>query len=99
MLLPTYDCYGLVWVQHGTVHRLPLQGVAVEVQVIDFCARTLISQQFHNPNPFAIEAVYVFPVDERAAVCAFESDIDGCVSCVRCALSQSHCLLSLLCAG
>eukprot|EP00042_Codosiga_hollandica_P053811 m.713848 g.713848 ORF g.713848 m.713848 type:complete len:297 (-) comp58781_c0_seq54:1888-2778(-) len=81
MLLPTYkSVYGLVWVYQNVVTEVPLQGVSVEVQVVDFCARTTISQQFYNNRSFPIEAVYVFPLDERAAVCAFESDIDGVVT-------------------
>jgi hypothetical protein len=77
--LPTYAVYGLVFVHHTTavVTGLPVQGVAAEITILDFCARTTLTQHFYNNNPFPVEATYVFPVDERAAVCAFQADIDG----------------------
>eukprot|EP00042_Codosiga_hollandica_P058189 m.873868 g.873868 ORF g.873868 m.873868 type:complete len:910 (+) comp59792_c0_seq2:158-2887(+) len=80
MLLPTYDVFGLVCVHKTLVTPLPLQGVLVEAQIVDFCARTTISQQFYNNQSVNVEAVYVFPVDERAAICAFHADIDGVVT-------------------
>ena len=80
MRLPTYDHYGLVYVYQSIVRPVPLEGVSVDAHVVDFCVRTVLSQQFHNREPFPIEAVYVFPIDERAAVCGFEAEIDGVVT-------------------
>jgi len=34
-------------------------------------------QEYRNENPHPIEAKYVFPLDEMAAVCGFEAFIQG----------------------
>ena len=52
---------------------VPLIGVAVEATLEDFCSRVVVSQRFRNEEKKPIEAVYVFPVDATAAVCAFEA--------------------------
>jgi poly [ADP-ribose] polymerase len=36
-----------------------------------------ISQTYANDELFAIDTTYLFPLDERAAVCGFEADIAG----------------------
>jgi hypothetical protein len=54
--------------------------VSVDAHIVDFCVRTAITQDFVNTESFPIEAVYVFPLDERAAVCGFEAEIDGVVT-------------------
>ena len=77
MLLPAYKTFGLVFVHENIVQLLPLRGINVDVAIVDSIGRTAISQHFHNTNPYAIEAIYVFPIDEKAAVCGFEVEIDG----------------------
>jgi hypothetical protein len=77
MLLPSYTVFGLVYKYQSIVRPVPLRGVSVDASVIDFVSRTAVSQHFHNTEAFPIEAVYVFPLDERAAVCGFEIEIDG----------------------
>jgi Ca-activated chloride channel family protein len=52
---------------------VPLEGVAVEATVTGVCARVTIAQRYRNREPQPIEAVYVFPLDEGAAVCGFEA--------------------------
>ena len=42
-----------------------------------FCARVTVSQRYVNRESHPIEAVYLFPLDEGAAVCGFEAVIDG----------------------
>ena len=81
MLLPSYTIYGLVYTYQALVRPVPLRGVSVDASIIDFVSRTAVSQHFHNTEAFPIEAVYVFPLDERAAVCGFEIEIDGYVLC------------------
>jgi len=49
----------------------------VEAEVRGFHARVVVSHRFVNREPQAVEAVYVFPLDEGAAVCGFEAVIDG----------------------
>ena len=46
----------------------PLKHTEVTVDVSGFIARVTVRQQFHNPFPDKIEAVYVFPLSQDAAV-------------------------------
>ncbi|GAA4892956.1 Ca-activated chloride channel family protein [Stackebrandtia albiflava] len=48
--------------------NLPLRGLEYRTEVSGLAATTVLTQRFHNPHDEAIEAVYVFPVPERAAV-------------------------------
>lgn len=56
---------------------VPLAGVSVTADVRSLCARVTVTQRFINHERQPIEAVYVFPLDEGAAVCGFEAVIDG----------------------
>jgi len=56
---------------------IPLQHVHVDAQVIDLCARVTVHQAYRNVESAPLEVVYVFPLDEGAAVCAFEATVDG----------------------
>jgi len=56
---------------------VPLEGVSVEAWIKEFCARVTVSQRYRNTGAKPIEAVYVFPLDEGAAVSGFEAVIDG----------------------
>lgn len=56
---------------------VPLEGVSVEAWIKEFCARVTVSQRYRNTESKPIEAVYVFPLDEGAAVSGFEAVIDG----------------------
>ena len=60
-----------------TRQPIPLDHVRVEAHVIDLCARVTIHQAYRNREDVPLEVVYVFPVDERAAVCGFEATVDG----------------------
>ncbi len=46
----------------------PLKHTDVKVEVSGFLARASVTQQFENPFPDKIEAVYTFPLPQRAAV-------------------------------
>ncbi len=46
----------------------PLKHTEVTADVSGFIARVTVRQQFHNPFPDKIEAVYVFPLSQYAAV-------------------------------
>ncbi len=46
----------------------PLRHTSVEAQISGSLARVSVVQQFENNNPDAIEAVYVFPLPQNAAV-------------------------------
>ncbi len=52
---------------------IPLESVSVECSIDGFAARTVITQCYRNAEDRPIEAVYTFPLDEGAAVCAFEA--------------------------
>ncbi|MGE5813505.1 MAG: VIT domain-containing protein, partial [Acidobacteriota bacterium] len=56
---------------------VPLTGVSIAADLSGFCARVVVSQRYVNTDKTSIEAVYVFPLDEGAAVCGFEAVVDG----------------------
>jgi len=56
---------------------VPLSGIDVQADVSGFCARVTLAQRYVNRETSPIEVVYVFPLDEGAAVCGFEAVIDG----------------------
>jgi hypothetical protein len=56
---------------------VPLTGVSVVADIVGLCARVTITQRYENRETQPIEAVYVFPLDEGAAVCGFDALIDG----------------------
>jgi hypothetical protein len=56
---------------------VPLAGVVIDAEISSFCARVSVAQRYVNREANPIEAVYVFPLDEGAAVCGFEAIIDG----------------------
>ena len=56
---------------------VPLVGVSVDAAISTFCARVTVTQRYVNRESHPIEAVYVFPLDEGAAVCGFEAIVDG----------------------
>lgn len=39
--------------------------------------QVIVFQTYTNQNPVPIEAKYVFPLDDKAAVCGFEAFING----------------------
>jgi Ca-activated chloride channel family protein len=54
---------------------VPLAGVRVDAEISNLCARVEITQRFVNRECTPIEAVYVFPLDESAALCGFSAMI------------------------
>ena len=56
---------------------VPLAGVAIDAEIHGFFARVVVAQRYVNRETQPIEATYVFPLDEGAAVCGFEAVIDG----------------------
>jgi len=61
----------------STGHSIPLDHVRVEAHVVDLCARVTVHQSYRNLERVPLEVVYVFPLDEGAAVCGFEATVDG----------------------
>src|SRR5688572_9429226 len=56
---------------------VPLTGVTVDAAITALCARVTVAQRYVNHEASPIEAVYLFPLEEGAAVCAFEAVVDG----------------------
>jgi hypothetical protein len=56
---------------------VPLSSVSIDAEISRFCARVAVTQRYINRELQPIEAVYVFPLDDGAAVCWFEAAIDG----------------------
>ncbi len=54
---------------------LPLEHTDVKAQVQGFLASVKVTQRYHNPYDAKIEAVYVFPLPESAAVTDFVMQI------------------------
>lgn len=55
---------------------IPLKRVNVEATIRSFAADVTITQVFRNDETTPIEAVYCFPIEEQAAVYAFQARID-----------------------
>ena len=56
---------------------VPLTCVSIEAEINGFCARVAVAHRYVNREKTPIEAVYVFPLSEGAAVCGFEAVVDG----------------------
>eukprot|EP00095_Tigriopus_kingsejongensis_P011133 maker-scaffold1161_size58349-snap-gene-0.8 protein:Tk11133 transcript:maker-scaffold1161_size58349-snap-gene-0.8-mRNA-1 annotation:"hypothetical protein DAPPUDRAFT_309817" len=73
-------------VQCGLIHTLeglslepvpvPLRSVSLKVRVVDFVAEITLEQEYANQEARPIEAVYLFPVEEEAAVVDFEATLE-----------------------
>lgn len=46
----------------------PLKHTAVKAEISGFISRVVVTQEFHNPFKEKIEAVYIFPLPQNAAV-------------------------------
>jgi Ca-activated chloride channel family protein len=58
-------------------HTIPLEGVHIDVRVIGACLDVTVTQRYRNREAVPVEAVYVFPLDEAAAVCGFAAVVGG----------------------
>lgn len=67
--------FGLVQKQNGS--RVPLESIKIQVDVQGFTAHVLATMKYTNKDDNPIEAIYIFPLDEQAAVCGFQATIDG----------------------
>ncbi|MFQ5912234.1 MAG: VIT domain-containing protein [Nitrospinota bacterium] len=67
---------------HRRPRRLRFQPVRlvshrVKVVINDQAAQTEVEQAFHNPNQFAVEGEYVFPIPRGVAISSFDLFVDG----------------------
>lgn len=67
--------FGLVQKQNGS--RVPLESIKIQVDVQGFTAHVLATMKYTNKDENPIEVIYIFPLDEQAAVCGFQATIDG----------------------
>ncbi|MFF0609647.1 VIT domain-containing protein [Nocardia tengchongensis] len=61
----------------GEHDGLPLVAMDVHVSVVGLVATTTVRQVFRNTLGTGIEAVYIFPLPDRAAVTEFTADLAG----------------------
>ncbi|MEL6177500.1 MAG: VIT domain-containing protein [Myxococcota bacterium] len=54
---------------------VPLEGVKIEAKVTGTCSEVTITQRYRNRESVDVEAVYVFPLEESAAVCGFGAQV------------------------
>ncbi|HXY92752.1 MAG TPA: VIT domain-containing protein [Acidimicrobiia bacterium] len=57
--------------------HLPLTGVDVTADLVGLYAEVTVVQHFHNPHSEPIEAIYVFPLPDRASVHACVAELGG----------------------
>ncbi len=54
---------------------IPLEGVRIDARLEGLASEVTVAQRYRNRETVAVEAVYVFPLEEGAAVCGFEARI------------------------
>ncbi|XP_026639056.1 poly [ADP-ribose] polymerase 4 isoform X2 [Microtus ochrogaster] len=63
--------------QDKSANSVPLDSVHIRGRIIDFVAQIIVFQTYTNQSHVPIEAKYIFPLDDKAAVCGFEAFING----------------------
>ncbi|GES87009.1 von Willebrand factor A domain-containing protein DDB_G0267758-like [Rhizophagus clarus] len=69
--------FGLTYSLYNKLLPVSLRNVSVEAYVVDMIAEVKVIQTYKNVETSTIKASYKFPINESAAVCAFEAEIDG----------------------
>ncbi|XP_068682232.1 von Willebrand factor A domain-containing protein 5A-like [Montipora foliosa] len=67
--------FGLVQKQNGS--QIPLESIKIQANLQGFTAQVVASMKYTNNEENPIEAIYIFPLDEQAAVCGFKATVDG----------------------
>ncbi|CAG0896248.1 unnamed protein product, partial [Darwinula stevensoni] len=68
---------GMVILWHGKYYPIPLTKVSVDVTWLDACIKVTLTQTYRNEENQPVETQYVFPMDDRAAICGFQAEIEG----------------------
>ena len=76
-MLPAQPSQNGVGALKTSLGNLPLTRMEVEADIVGIFASTTIRQTFKNPTDQALEAVYIFPLPDRAGVTAFQMTING----------------------
>jgi Ca-activated chloride channel family protein len=66
--------FGALQTEHG---MLPLVAMEVDARVVGVVATVELAQTFLNTSGTAIEATYIFPLPDRAAVHRFRMEVGG----------------------
>ncbi|HEX3779380.1 MAG TPA: VIT domain-containing protein [Pseudonocardiaceae bacterium] len=66
--------FGALHTERG---NLPLESIDVAASITGLAVRTELTQGFHNPYDEPLEATYIFPLPDRAAVTALSMRADG----------------------
>ncbi|MCP4595307.1 VIT and VWA domain-containing protein [Neptuniibacter sp.] len=77
VITPVTNAAGLLKPNNANYSELKIKEHHVDVVIEDMYATTTVEQVFHNPNTSDLEAIYSFPVPEKAAVGEFSYWIDG----------------------
>jgi Ca-activated chloride channel family protein len=56
---------------------IPLEGVRIDASLRGACVDVTVTQRYRNREAVPVEAVYVFPLEESAAVCGFAALVGG----------------------
>lgn len=56
---------------------IDLKGVHIRAKLLDMASEVVVLQEYHNNSMETLEAKYVFPLGDMAAVCGFEAFING----------------------
>jgi Ca-activated chloride channel family protein len=70
----TEDGLGTLTTEQG---NLPLESIDAKVTITGLVSRIELTQVFRNTHPVALEATYIFPLSDRAAVTAMRMTADG----------------------
>lgn len=54
---------------------LPMLEIDISIEVTGIVSHGVVEQRFHNPEKEAVDAIYVFPLPEKAAVHGMEIDL------------------------
>ncbi|XP_041352469.1 protein mono-ADP-ribosyltransferase PARP4-like isoform X2 [Gigantopelta aegis] len=66
---------GLICDKHE--NAVDLRGVHIRARLVDLAAEVIVMQEYYNNLDDAVEAKFIFPLDDMAAVCGFEAFING----------------------
>lgn len=55
---------------------VPLEGVRIDARLTGLATEVTVCQRYRNRESTPVEAVYVFPLEEGAAVCGFRARVD-----------------------
>ena len=68
---------GLIHILHNLPVPVPLRNVRLDIKVVDFVSQVTVTQEYVNRESNPIEVLYSYPIEESAAIIAFEANIDG----------------------